>query len=124
MKRFEAAEARAAALETQINGETTKRIESDKATALFKFHGGNAELKKILEDNFALINLEGNDTETIQKRAKLAADMVKGSMGGANPLMAQMNGGAPRIPDQTKKDEFLASEKGKAALKLMGEKVD
>lgn len=124
IKRAEIAEAKAAALETDINTEKTKRIDNDKNGALARYHGGNAELKRQLEENYAIINLEGTDTETIQKRAKLAADMIKGSMGSGNPLMANLNGGSPRIKDQTKTEEFMKSEKAKQAQRLMGDKVE
>lgn len=120
IKRAESAEAKAVALETQINTDTTKRIDNDKANALAKYHGGNTELKKKLEENYAIINIEGTDTETINKRAKLAADMIKGDMGFSNPLFAHMNGGSPRSKDHTRTEEFLKSEKGQKAAKLMG----
>ncbi len=121
MKRNEAAEAKASALEAKINEDTTKRIETDTKNALAKYHGGDEKLKEILEKNFKMINLEGNDTETIIERARLAAAMEAGKTGRANPLMSPMNGSSPRMQDKSKSEEFLKSEKAKAAMKMMGE---
>lgn len=121
LKRAEAAEARVTALEEGAKKETQTRIETDTATALAKYHGGNAELKKALEDNFKVIALEGNDTATIQKKAEMAANMYRGSQAGrVNPLTASMNGGSPLHKDKTKTAEFLESDKAKEAMKRMG----
>ncbi len=124
MKRFEAAEARAAALESKMNEDTQSRIKKDTDDALFKYHGGDEKLKEQLEKNFKMINLEGTDTTTIQERARLAASMEKGKAGGMNPLMSPMGGSAPRTVDKNKTEEFMKSDKAKAAMKAMGEKVD
>ncbi len=124
LKRIEAAEAKAASLEEQINGDAQKRIANDKETALSKFHGGNAELKKALEDNYELINMQGTDTATINARAQAAVNMYNGSVGRANPLMASYGGGAPVHKDVNRTEEFMKSDKAKNALKMMGEKVD
>lgn len=124
MKRFEAAEARAAALEEKINTDTKTRIQSDTDSALAKYHGGDEKLKKALEENFKIINLEGTDTATIQERARLAASMEKGKADRINPLHTNFGGSAPRSQEKSKTEEFLKSEKAKAALKAMGEKVD
>ena len=122
LKRAEAAEARVTALEEGIKTETKTRIETDTATALAKYHGGNEELKKILEGNFKIIALEGNDTATIQKKAEMAKNMYIGSQGGRpNPLMASMNGGSPAHQEKSKTEEFLKSEKALEAQKRMGD---
>lgn len=124
MKRFEAAESRAAALEAKINADTTSRIEKDKEAALKKYHGGDETLKKELEANYKLIGLEGTDTETIQERARLAAAMYTGKTNRQNPLMANMNGDSPRYKEKTQTEEFMKSERAKEAMRRMGEKVD
>lgn len=121
MKRFEAAEARAAALEATINEGTKTRAEADKATALASFHGGDPKLKEQLEKNYELINITGNDTASIQQRAKLAAEMYKGSVDRPNPLMAGFNGASPQAKEKSKTEEFMKSDKATAALKLMGD---
>ena len=121
LKRAEAAEARVSALEDGYKKETQTRIETDTAAALAKYHGGNAELKKTLEDNFKLIALEGNDTATIQKKAEMAKNMYIGSQGGrVNPLTASMHGAGPVHKDGTKTEEFLKSEKAAEAIRRMG----
>lgn len=121
LKRAEAAEARVTALEEGIKTETQTRIKTDTDNALAKFHGGNEELKKILEDNFKVIALEGNDTATIQKKAEMAANMYRGSQEGKkNPLFASMSGNGPSHKDKTKSAEFLESDKAKEAMKRMG----
>lgn len=121
IKRFEAAEARATALEESINSDKKARVESDTASALAKYHGGDEKLKAALEENFKIINLEGTDKETIEKRAKLAADMYKGQTGRANPLMASMSGGSPGHQEKSKTEEFLGSDKAAEAMKRMGD---
>ena len=120
MKRAEAAEAKVTALEERYNTDTQRRIETDKETALARFHGGNAELKKVLEENYAMINMEGTDTETIQKRAQAAVNMYNGAIRGQNPLTASYSGGSPVHKEQTNSQEFQQSEKFKAARRAMG----
>lgn len=120
-KRWEASEARANALEQSINDDKKTRIESDTAAALARYHGGNEAIKAVLEENFKLINLEGTDKETLEKRAKMAADMYKGQTGNPNPLMTSMNGGSPVQRDPNKTQEFLKSDKASQAMKLMGD---
>lgn len=122
IKRAEAAEDRVKKLEDQISGDTEKRITTDTENALKKFHGGDETLKKALEENFKIIQLEGNDTETINKRAEMAAAMEIGkNNANRNPLMASMGGGAPQIREKGRTDEFLGSDRGKAALAQMGD---
>lgn len=121
MKRAEAAEDKVKALEDSINSDRQARIKSDTDAALKKYHGGDEKLKEALEKNFKMINLEGTDTETIQERARLAMSMEAGKNGGRNPIFGNMNGGAPQSKEASKTEEFLKSEKGAAALKLMGE---
>ena len=121
LKRIEAAEARAKALEDKMNEGENNRIKTDKEKALFKYHGGNKELKEALEKNFDLINLVGNSTEIIEERARLAANMEKGKIGYANPLYSNLSGGAPREANKNATEKFFESDKAKAALKLMGD---
>lgn len=120
MKRVEAAEAKATALETKYNEDTQARIKTDTEKALERYHGGDPKLKAELEKNFNLINLPGTDTSTIQERARLAATMTAGSSGRPNPLMSPMNGSGPRTVDRSKTEEFLKSDKAKTAFEMMG----
>lgn len=120
MKRIEAAESRATALEGKINEDTKTRVENDTKAALERYHGGDPKLKEALEKNFKIINLEGTDTETINERARLAASMYTGQSGRPNPLMSPMNGSSPMRIDQNKTDEFLKSDKAKKAYEMMG----
>lgn len=122
MKRIEAAEAKAAALENKINEDVNSRIVGDKEKALAQYHGGNKELKEALEKNFDLINLVGSSTDTIYERARLAANMEKGKLGSNNPLYAHMNGASPRIQEKGDREKFMESDKAAKALKLMGDK--
>lgn len=124
MARAEAAEAKLAGLEEKYNTDTQNRIKTDKETALAKFHGGNTDLKKVLEDNYELINITGTDTESINQRAQKAVEMYNGSVGRQSPLTASYSGGAPVHKDATRTEDFLKSDKAKSALKAMGEKVD
>ena len=124
LKRIEAAESKATAIEAKYNDDTQKRIDNDIASALAKYHGGDEKLKASLEENFKMINLVGTDTATIVERARLAAAMESGKSGRPNPLMAHMNGSAPKPLDKNKSEEFLKSEKGKAARRMMGETVE
>lgn len=124
MKRAEAAEARVQVIEDKYNTDTQNRIKSDTESALARYHGGDTKLKEELEKNFKLINLEGTDTATIQERARLAANMHKGSSERPNPLNYGFNGAAPQSAEKNKTEEFLKSDKAKSAMKAMGEKVD
>lgn len=122
MARVEAAEKRSQELEDRMNSDTQTRIASDTEKALAKFHGGNAELKKVLEDNFKIIALEGNDTDTINKRAEMAAAMYTGSTANRNPLRAGFSGGSSPTPpaEKNRTEEFLESDRGQYAQKMMG----
>lgn len=120
-KRIETAESEVRRMKEERDADTQMRIKNDTEAALSKFHGGDEKLKEALEKNFKIINLEGNDTATIQERARMAAAMEAGKTGRANPLMAPMNGSAPTIRDKGRTEKFLESDKGKAALKMMGE---
>lgn len=124
MKRFEAAEARAAALEEKINNDTKTRVESDIESEMAKYHGGDEKLKEALKKNFDMINLSGTDTATIKERVKLAASMERGRADRINPLNTGFSGSAPHSVEKNKREEFLKSEKAKSAMKAMGEKVD
>ena len=120
VKRVEAAEARAKALEDKVNEDVKNRINSDKERALAKYHGGDKTLKESLEKNFNMINLVGDTTDIIEERARLAANMEKGRIGSVNPLRAPLNGAAPSVQRETTKEEFFKSEKGQRGAKLMG----
>lgn len=121
MKRLEASEAKAQALETKFNDENVSRIKTIKQKALERFHGNDDELKAKLEKNYDLINLEGNDEETILERARLANAMEAGKTGRVNPLNSSYSGGAPRTQEKSKTEEFMKSEKAQEALRRMGE---
>ena len=121
LKRMEAAEAKASALEQKMNEENEKRVTNTKEEILARYHGGNAELKKVLEDNYNLIQLEGNDTATIQQRADLAVSMEIGkNNANRNPLTAVVSGGAPAFREKGATN-FTETDKGKAALAQMGD---
>lgn len=124
MKRVEAAEARTADLEATITGDKQKRIDSDTTAALAKYHGKDAKLKEALEANFKLIALPGDDTETINKRAEMAASMLRGSTNALNPLMISFGGSAPRNVEGTESEAFMKSDKAANALNLMNYKPE
>ncbi len=124
MKRVEASEARAKALEDKINKDENDRMASDKEKFLSKYHGGNKELKEALEKNYDLINLVGSSSAIIEERARLAANMEKGKIGTGNPLFANLNGESPHIQKKSENDKFMESEKAKKALELMGDKPE
>ncbi len=119
LKRAEAAEAKVTALEEKYNGDVQARIASDREKALAKYHGNNPELKKAIEENYALIAMEGTDTETINRRAEKAAAMYSGSVGRQNPLMMGFGGSAPSSKDASRTEAFLESDKGKKGMDMM-----
>lgn len=121
MKRIEASEAKAAALEDEINNDKKSRVESKKASEIAKYAGSDPEIKKKLEENYDLINLTGTDDATIEKRAKLAANMLTGATGRTNPLYSPMNGAGPVARESSKTEEFLNSDKAAEARKRMGD---
>lgn len=120
MRRAEAAEAQIESLKNERSEETKKRIESDTKKALEKYHGDDEKLKEALEKNFKIIALEGNDTDTIFEKARLAAAMYQGSQTRANPLNSSMFGGSPHSTEKSKTEEFLKSDKAKEAERRMG----
>ncbi len=120
-KRIEAAESEVTKLREEKNSDTQTRIKNDTESALFKYHGGDEKLKAELEKCFKLVALEGNDTATIQERARLAKNMYVGQTGQSNPLFSSMHGDAPRTQQKNKTDEFLKSDKAQEALRRMGE---
>lgn len=120
MARAEAAETQIQELKDQISGDAQKRIEADTTAALAKYHGGNETLKAALEANFKMINMEGNDTATIEERARLAASMEAGKNNENHaPLTAAMRGGSP-APRAGGEKPFAETDKGKAAMAQMG----
>lgn len=120
IKRAEKAEADIAEIKNQSAEETKKRVAKDTEDALFKYHGGDAKLKEEIEKMFKLVAMPGDDTATIQERARLASSMYNGSTGRANPLTQPMNGGSPAHIEKSKKEEFFASDKAKEAERRMG----
>ncbi len=120
LRRLEAAEAKAAAIEDKYNNDTKTRINKDKEDALRRYHGDDPKLKEALEKNFEMIGLTGDDTQTIYERARLAAAMESGKTGARNPLMGGFSGSGPSSKDVSKTAEFLESDKGKRAQELMG----
>lgn len=121
MRRAEAAEAQIESLKNDRSEETRKRIDSDTKKALEKYHGGDEKLKEALEKNFKIIALEGNDTDTIFEKARLAAAMYQGSQTRTNPLNSSMFGGSPHSTEKSKTEEFLKSDKAKEASRRMGD---
>lgn len=114
----EAAEARAQALEEQYNKDKKAVFDKAKEGRIARYAGGDEALKKEIEANFELINLEGADEETAKRRVDLAFNMT--GKGKINPLTQDYGRGeAPKQKDTTEK--FAESDKGKEGMKQIGE---
>lgn len=125
MARNEANEKKIQDLTDQISGDAQKRLDRDTAAALAKYHGGDEKLKAALEANFNMINMEGNDTATIEERARLAASMEIGKNNESHaPLTAAMRGGGSPAPRNNGDKPFTDTDKGKAAMSQMGIKEE
>lgn len=109
--------------ETLAQKETRER-ESAKTVNGVRYHGNNEDLKKKVEDNYALLSgMPETTPEEIAARMTQAAVLSGINVAPLNPLNQPFSGEAPRIKPEdakAKEDEFLKSEKGQAALKAMG----
>lgn len=111
---------RAKAVEDLYKSDTEARANSKKTALIEKLSGGNAELKQKLTDSWDVINIPGTDDASIEARATGVFNYVTGGVHAPNPLTQGFSGEAPSVIAAKKEDEFINSEKGKAALSAMG----
>jgi hypothetical protein len=111
---------RAKAVEDLYKSDTEARANSKKSALIDKLSGGNAELKQKLTDSWDVINIPGTDDASIEARATGVFNYVTGGVHAPNPLTQGFSGEAPSAVAAKKEDEFINSEKGKAALSAMG----
>jgi len=119
IKRADAAEAKAAEAEAKVTEFTTKSLESLKNKIIREKSGGDADLQKKLEENWNLINLEGNDEETFQKRGDLAFNMLGLAKPKTSPFNRMGLGDAPPV----KGEKFTETDKGKAAEAVLDQQL-
>jgi hypothetical protein len=117
-KRMEAAETRASALEEEIKKDKTTRSDKAREKALARYSGTDEKVKEKLVENYKLINLPEGDEDEINRKVEAAWNMMGVGKPKVNPLNQSWQGDAP---NKGSSENFAESERGKAALKNMGE---
>ncbi len=115
---------RADKLEEDLAKETTTRTEREtrdrelnKTNALLAFHAGKDDIKKTLEEKYALLAAMPETTpQEINARAREAAKLAGISVESVNPLYQHVNGDAPVYRE---KKEYTESPEGKEAADLV-----
>lgn len=105
-------------MESKLDEDAKTSLQGKKDALLKKYHNGDEDSKKLLEQNWDLVSLEGVDNDTLAKRAELAASMSKISIENISPLNASIEGSAPNLT-QVKEGEQKV-EQGMEALRVAG----
>lgn len=116
IKRSDAAEAKASALEERLNLDVKQRTESFKNKVVNGYAMGDENVKKQIEENMNLVNLEGTDEETISRKVEIAVNMMGDNKPKFNPFHQSLNGEAPKADK-----EFIETDRAKSAQAAMGE---
>lgn len=111
-------------LEESIKTQNEQRINSYKKNNISKYAGSNDDVAKQLEEEYALINIPEDTEENISKRFEKAAKVL-GLFKEAtdnNPAFASFSGREPFLKGSQgdNRDNFTATDKGKAVLNFMG----
>lgn len=126
-------------LQDQVN-EMKKQAEADKAlrltnlkeAVLNKFCQGDKEMREKMTQGWDLVNIDVVDERTAFERGRIAFAASGGILSDSqkNPLFMDLSGDAPTKvpgPKETRKEkaeEFITSERGKAAQAAMGVKTE
>lgn len=102
----------------ELKKEREEKENLKKENFLERFSGGNADLRKKLEENFNIID-SGKEPD-LEKRMGAAAAMAGINMNPKNPLTQEIFGQAPTEKQKSEKDDFLKGDKAAAAFKAMG----
>lgn len=117
LKRIDAATTEVETLKKTLSDKEVRERDSAKTGALSSFHGGKEDVKKVLEEKYALLAAMPETTqEEINARATAAARLAGISIDSRNPLYSPINGEAPRYKD-TK--EYVETPEGKEAAQLV-----
>ena len=116
IKRADAAEAKATSLEEKFNADIKQRVETFKNKVINGYAMGDEAVKKQIEENMNMINIDGTDEETIHKKVDLAVRMMGDNKPKFNPFHQVINGEAPKA-----KDDFMETDRAKAAKSALGE---
>lgn len=116
IKRADAADARAAALEEKFNADIQQRVSDTMEKFIRSYAGDDKEIREKIEENMKLININGTDEKSIKQKVELAVNMMGESKPKYNPLFQMVNGDAPKI-----KEDFMDTSRAKEAKAAMGE---
>lgn len=83
-------------LQAEVEGTKTSQRDSLKNANFARFHGNNEDIKKSLEEKYAIINLPESTPEEIQARVEAAATLAGISVDNRNPIHQYVTGEAPR----------------------------
>ena len=112
------------ALVEQLTQKEKDEINKARERAFDKIVGNNEELKNQLLQKYQMVNIEEKDSESVWQRAEAAALMAKIEIPELfDPTRVIWNGDAPR-PLKGDTQEFLQSDKFKAAQQAMGISVE
>lgn len=102
---------------TQLSDKTEKERTSAKTNALNLIHQGDADTKKKLEDEYALLTgMPETTPEEINARAKKAATLAGIQIDPRNPLYTSVNGEAPKVPDNK---NYVETPEGAQAAEMV-----
>lgn len=117
LKRNEAVEAELAEIKTQLTQKEERERASAKVIAMDKYHVGNEDVKKTLEENYAKLGgMPEGSPEEVRARVAEAAKLSGISINSQNPLYADIGGDAPMPKD---KKEFIDTDSGKQAADMV-----
>lgn len=117
LKRNDKNEIEMADLRKRLEERDTRDSQNAKNTALGAIHGGKEDVKKLLEEKYALLAaMPETSPEDVKARAEAAAKLAGISVDSVNPLYQRFDGEAPKIKDQK---DYLDTPEGKSAADIV-----
>lgn len=117
MKRSDKTAAEVEELRTKLAEKETNERSYTKSSVLKNFHGDKEDIKKVLEDKYAILaGMPENTPDEIRARAGEAAKLAGISLDSINPLYQSFNGEAPKYKEPT---EFVETQDGKIAADMV-----
>ncbi len=117
LKRSDQTAAELADTKKKLEERDIRDRDSAKNNALSGFHGGKEDIKKTLEEKYAILaGMPETTPEEIKARATEAAKLAGISIDSVNPLYQRFDGDAPR---QKESKDYVESPDGKTAADLV-----
>lgn len=112
------------ALVEQLTQKEKESIDKARDNLIKEYVGDNEELKNKFLEKYSIVNIDEKDPESVRMRGEAAATLAGIQIPEAfDPTRAMWNGDAPR-PLKGDTEEFLKSDKFKAAQAAMGLPVE